>query len=148
MQDVKIEILKSGLWLCHSNTCRFKSECANHTTAGDFRTKGGFTPELFRRFADHWACHTIDAPAELPGFVNAHPIGQFRSGALLADGSTCNPHESLPRTFEDALHDARVALDEAWGKVPTQCLRPWQVQEKLLTCKDALTDLLILVEKP
>lgn len=32
---------------CLSKTCPFRSECANHATAGDFRVEDGFTPELF-----------------------------------------------------------------------------------------------------
>ena len=150
MQDVKIEVLESGLWICLSSDCRFKSECANHTTAGDFRTESGFTPKLFERNPGVWACHTIDVPAELPSMPD-HPAGPFRSGALLGDGSTCNPHEPPLRTFKEAINDARKALDEAWGKVPVGCMtaRPsWQIQDKLSTCRDGLTSILKLVEKP
>lgn len=32
--------------VCISNICKFSRECANHTTAGDFRTEDGFTPEI------------------------------------------------------------------------------------------------------
>ena len=31
---------------CRMETCPFCRECANHCTAGDFRTEGGFTPQL------------------------------------------------------------------------------------------------------
>lgn len=147
MQDVKIEVLESGLWLCHSKTCRFKFECANHTTAGDFRTEGGFTPELFERTPEVWACHTIDAEADYnePAWCrNETPKGDLRSGALLPDGSTCNPHESAPRTFEEAIHDARVALEEAWRIMP----HSWPIQMELATCTEALTNILNHVEKP
>lgn len=33
--------------LCHSKECGLRSECANHATAGDFRTEDGETPNLF-----------------------------------------------------------------------------------------------------
>lgn len=65
------------------------------------------------------------------------------------DGSTCDPHESVPQTFEEAIHDARVALIEAWNKAPgNAAYPPWQIQQKLSTCRDALTSILILFEKP
>jgi hypothetical protein len=32
---------------CLDEKCRYRKECANHRTAGDFRCEGGFTPDLF-----------------------------------------------------------------------------------------------------
>lgn len=43
---------------CVSTTCLFRRECAQHTSAGDFRTEGGFRPEIF---GDE--CFTANQPA-------------------------------------------------------------------------------------
>ena len=45
MSKVKIKIFDMGGIDCLAN-CAFSSECANHCSAGDFRSEGGFTPEL------------------------------------------------------------------------------------------------------
>ncbi len=34
--------------ICVSKECRNKKECAQHESAGDFRTEDGFTPEWYR----------------------------------------------------------------------------------------------------
>ena len=46
---MKIEatILKAGGICCNQDSCPFKSDCANHRTAGDYRSESGFTPEIF-----------------------------------------------------------------------------------------------------
>jgi hypothetical protein len=42
---INAEIYPQGGIDCKEN-CQFSSECANHTTAGEFRSDDGFTPEL------------------------------------------------------------------------------------------------------
>ena len=37
-------------------SCYHQSECANHTTAGDFRSEGGFTPNLLLGDDGSWTC--------------------------------------------------------------------------------------------
>jgi hypothetical protein len=32
--------------ICENSDCPFKRECSNHSSAGDFRTEDGFSPEL------------------------------------------------------------------------------------------------------
>lgn len=44
---IKSKIFKTGGIDCLETDCPFKETCANHTTAGDFRSEGGFTPEIF-----------------------------------------------------------------------------------------------------
>lgn len=47
MNKVEIEVWPFGGGLiCHEKECKFRRECANHETAGDFRTDDGFSPEL------------------------------------------------------------------------------------------------------
>jgi len=151
MQDVEVEVLDSGLWICHSKECRFRYECANHTTAGDFRTEGGFTPKLFERTVGVWSCETIDAESEYnepKWFRNHTPKGEYGLGALLADGRTCDPFRE-EQTFEDCMREAREALDKAWRKVPTRrCTpyQPWQIQGKIASCRDAITTIADLVK--
>lgn len=39
-------ISEAGSMLCESKYCKYRSSCANHSSAGDFRTEGGFSPKL------------------------------------------------------------------------------------------------------
>jgi len=40
---------------CKSEDCPHKRDCANHDTAGDYRTEDGMRPDL-RQVGDHWEC--------------------------------------------------------------------------------------------
>lgn len=50
-----------GAPLCRE-ACPFKSECAQHITAGDYRTEGGFTPDLFWPNKEKWVCSKKEDP--------------------------------------------------------------------------------------
>lgn len=139
MQSIKTEVLTTGLIVCKSRDCRYKRECANHTTAGDFRTEDGFTPRMCQDENDNWLCTTIDAPAEKEG---EHPDGDYDTGALNADGTVCGfwtDARSLTRTFKVAIGDARMALDEAWRMMPTD--NRSNTRDNLRLCFDALDDI-------
>ena len=41
--------------ICVSKTCWLNKECANHETAGDFRSEAGFTPNLQKK-DNVWYC--------------------------------------------------------------------------------------------
>ena len=41
---------------CLDERCKHKRECANHTTAGDFRSEGGDTPDLVKT-GKGWRCN-------------------------------------------------------------------------------------------
>ncbi len=41
--------------LCTSNTCCYTRDCANHSTAGDFRKEAGLTPDL-KKEGNDWFC--------------------------------------------------------------------------------------------
>jgi len=43
---VEIPISKHGGICCEDKECPYNRECANHATAGDFRSEGGFSPEF------------------------------------------------------------------------------------------------------
>lgn len=53
--------LETDSALCHSLECKFNRECANHITAGDYRTEGGFKPEITKA-GDDYMCVTADRP--------------------------------------------------------------------------------------
>jgi hypothetical protein len=156
MQYVDVEVLTTGLIVCKSRDCRYKRECANHTTAGDFRTEDGFTPRMCEGENDKWLCTTIDAPAEkmdtnaMVGEVTwrEHPEGAYDVGALNADGTVCGfwtDARGGARTFEVAIGDARMALDEAWRIMPTE--ERGQIRDNLRLCFDALDDITRRMEK-
>jgi hypothetical protein len=46
MERLLIEGTKNDLPCCYSKDCPFKSECAQHDTAGDYRFEDGYTPKL------------------------------------------------------------------------------------------------------
>jgi len=144
MQYVDVEVLETGLIICKSRTCRYTRECANHDSAGDFRTEDGFTPRICQDQHGEWQCITIDTPATLPadGLEYPHPFpeGEYGMGALCADGTVCGfwtDAVSLARTFDEAISDARVALDEAWRLMPMS--ERAEVSNKLRRCFHALT---------
>jgi hypothetical protein len=46
---MKIKTEPKGLYnaiICLEETCLYRKNCANHVSAGDFRSEDGFTPEL------------------------------------------------------------------------------------------------------
>lgn len=49
---------------CLSKTCPFRKECAQHTSAGDFRSERGFSPQITEALecltADHPSVETIE----------------------------------------------------------------------------------------
>jgi len=57
---------------CLDVTCPFKQNCANHTTAGDYRTEDGLTPDLVKTDAG-WKCNRCP--------------GQTGCGAIMVSGA-------------------------------------------------------------
>ena len=49
--------------ICEACNCPYQRECANHDSAGDFRTEGGFSPELTLKNGEVH-CSTIHQPAD------------------------------------------------------------------------------------
>jgi len=69
-QKIKVEMIgpKKEFPECQEESCMHKRECANHKTAGDFRSEGGMTPHL--SFVDgEWFCEKEDT--------------EFQEGAML-----------------------------------------------------------------
>jgi hypothetical protein len=44
--EIPVKVFSGGGIDCLSQSCPFRSECSCHTTAGEFRMEGGFTPEI------------------------------------------------------------------------------------------------------
>lgn len=57
---INAKVSKTG-WIDCNENCPFSRSCANHTTAGDYRTEGGFTPEVALIDGDIY-CATHDQP--------------------------------------------------------------------------------------
>lgn len=60
---------------CQEQDCPFNRECANHCTAGDFRTEDGLVPDI-RKINDKYCCDRNPQPSFL--------------GAVLSDFTHCN----------------------------------------------------------
>lgn len=58
--------------LCLDNECPHAGECANHTTAGDYRSEDGPTPDLTKTLSG-WSCN--------------RSLTERGRGAILTDGS-------------------------------------------------------------
>jgi hypothetical protein len=59
--QIPVEIYDGRGLSCLSETCRFRQECAEHASAGDYRSEDGFTPEI--TVADgEYRCATADRP--------------------------------------------------------------------------------------
>ena len=56
---MKIELEFYGDPFCLSKTCVFNRECANHETAGDYRSEDGFKPEIVEINGEYY-CNTAD----------------------------------------------------------------------------------------
>jgi hypothetical protein len=85
-KNISHKIYPQGGIDCLEDKCPFKRECANHYTAGEFRTEGGFTPEL-SLLRDILICDTfnkniinVENRAMLP--ENFHDL---RQGAIVLD---------------------------------------------------------------
>lgn len=71
--------------ICIEPYCKFKSTCANHTTAGDFRSEGGFSPELTVKDRDvHCATKSRDLMIGMMETVPSN-YNQLDRGTVLWD---------------------------------------------------------------
>lgn len=69
--------------ICLSKDCPWTRECANHTSAGDFRSEGGFSPELYLESGEVH-CKTFDNKP-LYGMYSVYPEEMNK----LSCGSVC-----------------------------------------------------------
>lgn len=46
MTKIEVEIYEAGGVGCKSEDCKYRNDCANHVTAGDYRYEDGIKPEL------------------------------------------------------------------------------------------------------
>jgi hypothetical protein len=58
---VELKLYPMGGIDCLSKTCSFRKECANHESAGDYRSEDGFRPDLFEKNGEYF-CNTADEP--------------------------------------------------------------------------------------
>lgn len=57
---------------CTEKHCKFSRKCANHDSAGDYRSEGGFTPEIILK-DDKIFCRTIERNAEINKYDEMYP---------------------------------------------------------------------------
>lgn len=60
--DMKIHTDPKGLYKsinCLETNCLYRASCANHTSAGDYRSEDGFRPELYLQDGEVY-CKTTD----------------------------------------------------------------------------------------
>lgn len=82
--------------ICQTKDCLFNRECANHETAGDFRSEGGFTPQV-TRCCDGFKCHTINAEADedYPFRIGSYPKGVTSQGMLYLEKGELKVYNGL-----------------------------------------------------
>jgi hypothetical protein len=150
---IPTETIPRGVVICKSHDCQFEACCANHETAGDFRTMDGFTPALVRH-GPEWGCETMGA---LLDSVDRHecmpcaPHGEVLGlGAYCENGDVCidfmaesdpmpEPH---PLTFRQHLDAAEESLYQAWHI--GQGSRGYTEREytEIVACRHALSRLM------
>lgn len=69
---------------CESIICQFRGQCANHFTAGDFRSEGGFSPILSIRNGEVH-CDTADQERDPDIISQLIPIDSYH----LKSGCVC-----------------------------------------------------------
>lgn len=60
---MKLELVRNKYLNCESEDCPFRKECAQHTTAGDFRSESGFSPKV-EKVGDDYFCKTRDSEVD------------------------------------------------------------------------------------
>lgn len=87
-------ILKDGI--CHDRACRYTRDCANHTSAGDFRTESGDSPALHLDGNVLSCSRRLFDPEHVSGMVTV------QDGRLVADNDGCEKllYGSLDRATE------------------------------------------------
>jgi hypothetical protein len=74
-----------GMIICLEKSCKFNRECANHETAGDFRSEDGFTPSLSLQLGKVY-CNTKNTPPDPSwefGFTPLKINHNSQNGAVL-----------------------------------------------------------------
>jgi len=56
MHLVQVVLLSKDFPECRDDTCPHRRNCANHCSAGDFRTEDGSTPDLKETASGNWQC--------------------------------------------------------------------------------------------
>ena len=77
--DKEVIISEEGKVLCEDKNCQYKRECANHSSAGDHRTEGGFSPKLI--FGDNKQIICLSSYVKSNNEqYNPSPIGHYDRG--------------------------------------------------------------------
>lgn len=79
---IATKIYEGGGIDCLDNGCPYKRECANHRTAGDYRSEGGFTPDLFEDNGQFF-CRTKTLPANQEISYGSFPSESMGQGELI-----------------------------------------------------------------
>ncbi len=66
--------ISSGM-ICDDDDCPHNRECANHSSAGDFRTEGGMSPDI-KKFNGQLCCTKQDTGIQ-HGFVDSRGISYW-----------------------------------------------------------------------
>ena len=78
---MKLHIHNNRSLDCDSSDCPFRKECAQHDTAGDYRTESGFSPEIEKQ-GDDYICLTRNAEVDMDIDLGVYPVGERPSGCV------------------------------------------------------------------
>lgn len=59
MTKIQVEVHDAGGVSCLSESCQYQKTCANHVSAGDYRSEDGFSPEI-SMVGDEFFCLTME----------------------------------------------------------------------------------------
>jgi|694.fasta_scaffold04876_22 hypothetical protein len=94
--QISVKVYDLGGIDCLEGSCPFKKECANHETAGDFRSEDGFTPELYKE-GEVFFCKTKNKPANAK--YPELPFETKGNGSLIIKNSELVIHDDRLEAF-------------------------------------------------
>jgi hypothetical protein len=143
-QLIQMEIHKYSGLSCLSETCSYRKECANHATAGDYRSEDGFAPDLsvlVTPEGPHFYCGTIleppssDTDYQYPANADELGRGDWRYGLPKSYHVSENHSENRLYNHRGMAHNAEVLTkkDDPMMNDPINSLIIFDAIEKLLS---------------
>lgn len=94
---------------CTTDKCFFRRECAQHKSAGDFRSESGFAPEInFNSSQSSWECLTADEKPKICGAETLpENVDKLGSGFLKPCKVVITLSEPYEFKFDPKIHPER-----------------------------------------
>lgn len=105
---VQLELHEFGGISCLSDDCPFQKACANHESAGDYRSEDDFTPKLILNHGEYF-CNTYDCKPSDEDYMNTSPENYDKLGCGSLSQKDLGT-ESLKENWNQQTKDAFNAI--------------------------------------